>query len=448
MLLRFQVSNYKSFADEAVFSMIPFPRMKGLDYSLINKKYNSKSIKALSTSVIYGPNAAGKSNIIGAMDTLRTIVLQGHIRNNEIFNFSPNYASSMLELIPNKMNQHEKPVKFLIEFFEKGYKICYSLSIEVGLFLSKNNKRNILEENLYINDNLIFERGDSLKLKYNPELHTFYSENVQKDFNVMKNFAITSLDSEELFLMNGFKLVVSRDIADLIQNWFVNKFMVIYKADSMQLINRFADSQKKGFYVETTINDAAKIFGINSNDIGYVVKGDGSEPQLSSKFTLNDGKDSVAIPAEIFESYGTLRFVNIFPVVLRAIQTGGTLIVDEFDASIHPMALINIINIFHNDDINIRNAQLIFNTHNPIFLNANFFRRDEIKFVDRADTTHTSSLYSLAEFGTSGNNGVRSGEDYMKNYFINKYGAVKDIDFSPIFEKMITYKEDMNDEKN
>lgn len=32
------------------------------------------------------------------------------------------------------------------------------------------------------------------------------------------------------------------------------------------------------------------------------------------------------------------------------------------------MALMSIINVFHNDDVNIHHAQLIFNTHNPIFL--------------------------------------------------------------------------------
>ena len=86
----------------------------------------------------------------------------------------------------------------------------------------------------------------------------------------------------------------------------------------------------------------------------------------------------------------------MFPLVIKAIMTGGTLIVDEFDASIHPMALMSIINIFHNDDINIHHAQLIFNTHNPIFLNSNLFRRDEIKFVERDDDDHYSTLYSLA----------------------------------------------------
>lgn len=87
---------------------------------------------------------------------------------------------------------------------------------------------------------------------------------------------------------------------------------------------------------------------------------------------------------------------------------------DEFDASIHPMALMNIVNIFHNDEVNINHAQLIFNTHNPIFLNSNMFRRDEIKFVERDEETHASTIYALSDFGTAGENGVRKGDDYMK----------------------------------
>ena len=116
---------------------------------------------------------------------------------------------------------------------------------------------------------------------------------------------------------------------------------------------------------------------------------------------------------------------------------GGTLIVDEFDASLHPMVVMNIINIFHNNDINIKKAQLIFNTHNPIFLNSNLFRRDEIKFVERTDDTHISEIYSLSDFGTEGKYGVRNGEDYMKNYFINKYGAIKNVEFETIVKRVL-----------
>ena len=85
----------------------------------------------------------------------------------------------------------------------------------------------------------------------------------------------------------------------------------------------------------------------------------------------------------------------------------------------------------------IHHAQLIFNTHNPIFLNSNLFRRDEIKFVERDDDTHDSVLYALSDFGTTGDKGVRKHEDYMSKYFISQYGALKDIDFTPIFEEIL-----------
>lgn len=99
---------------------------------------------------------------------------------------------------------------------------------------------------------------------------------------------------------------------------------------------------------------------------------------------------------------------------------------------------MNIISFYYNDEINKNHAQLIFNTHNPIFLDASLFRRDEIKFVERDDKTNRSIHYSLSDFKTA--NGVRKGEDYMNNYFVNIYGAIKDVDFSQILKAIISKK--------
>lgn len=104
------------------------------------------------------------------------------------------------------------------------------------------------------------------------------------------------------------------------------------------------------------------------------------------------------------------------------------------------MALMSIINIFHNDEINKNHAQLIFNTHNPIFLDASLFRRDEIKFVERDEETNYSVHYALSDFKTA--NGVRKGEDYMNNYFVNRYGAIREVDFSPILKKLVEAQEE------
>ena len=74
-----------------------------------------------------------------------------------------------------------------------------------------------------------------------------------------------------------------------------------------------------------------------------------------------------------------------------------------------------------------------------MYLNNNLFRRDEIKFIDRNDETKCSRHYSLSDFGTKGTT-ARKGKDYMNNYFMDEYGAIRDIDFSGIFLKIIKGK--------
>ena len=440
MLLEFKTKNYKSFVEESSFSMVAAPKQKGLDYSLMKTKVKGKEIRGLSSSVIYGPNAAGKTNIRRAMDVLRAIVLRGNIRNSEEKS-SPNPAATALELIPNNNETGENPVYFSVEFYEEAegdkFRILHDLEIDLGVFLDEEYPRKIISENLFVNGEPIFQRAGDLDIGNMKVIREYLSDVTEQNVESVSEIAKNSLSQDELFLTNGFKLVFSQKFVKLIVDWFTNKFMVIYRADSMQLIKRFADPKKKAIYVEKTTDKAAKLFGINSNAVGYVVSEDEPDAKLYSVFRDMKNKKNAAIAAEIFESYGTIRFINMFPLVIKAILTGGTLIVDEFDASIHPMALMSIINVFHNDDINIHHAQLIFNTHNPIFLNSNLFRRDEIKFVERDDDSHQSILYALSDFGTTGDKGVRKHEDYMSKYFISQYGAIKDIDFTPIFEEIL-----------
>lgn len=434
MLLEFKASNYKSFKDELVFSLIPAPKQKGLDYSVQEETIEKRTYKSLCSAVIYGPNASGKTNIIGAMDTFKSVVLRGHLRNAEDKN-NPNAADDALELIPNNATDSPMPVSFSVKFIADGLLIEYAFSADLGTLLDVDYKRRILSESLSVNESRIFVRDNELEFGSFQSIEAFMVNAFEQNEDGAKALAKSNLNDEELFLMNGFKNMFSAKLVALISEWLDHKFMVIYRADTMQLIRKFSDPKKKSVYIEKTLNEAATYFGINSNALGYVVEDDNNEAKLCSVF--KQSTKGTAIPAELFESYGTIRFINMFSLVVNALLNGGTLIVDEFDASIHPMALMNIINIFHNDEINVNHAQLIFNTHNPIFLNPNLYRRDEIKFVERDDNSHVSSHYSLSDFGTTGKNGVRKNEDYMKNYFVDRYGAIKDINFTPIFEELI-----------
>lgn len=439
MLLEFRFQNYKSFREETSFSMMAAPKQKGLDYSLFNIKKHGKDIKGLCSSVIYGANAAGKTTVVGAMDTFRSIVLRGNIRNSEDVT-SPNHAASNLSLVPNQMLTQPEPVEFFIDFVIDKFRIQYEIVMDLGLFLDTKYARKILSEVLIVNGNMIFERkhlgnnSASLKVEPSKDVATLFSKTAKTDNASAVMIAMEGLDREELFLTGGFKLIFSQNLAKKITDWFANQFIVVYRADAAHLERRFANPKEKSIYVSETLNNAINLFGVNANPVGYTMDKD-SESKLMS--LIHTGSDqSVALPADMYESFGTIRFINLFPLVIRALQTGATLVVDEFDASIHPIALMNILNLFHNDEININHAQLIFNTHNPIFLNANLLRRDEIKFVERDSENHTSSLFALSDFGTAGESGVRKNDDYLKNYLANQYGGIADVDFSSVFEKL------------
>lgn len=432
MLLEFKTENFKSFLDEMDFSMTPAPKQKDLEYSILEHKIGNKTYKGLCSAIIYGPNASGKTNIISAMDVFKEIVLKGNIRNSDELR-SPNISEGKLELIPNNLNRCPKPTKFYIRFIEGEMLVEYELKIDLGLFLDRNYQRKIKFESLRINDKTIYERTDQIEFFNLKSIEKYLINEFRVNEDSAKAIARNNLNETELFLTNGFKMMFSSKLVSFILEWFEEKFIVIYRADATEIKRKLDNTEGGKIFISRTTNDAAKLFGINSNALGYVVPEDGGEPQLCSIFKDN----GVAIPAKHFESYGTVRFINMFPLILKALVEGSVLVLDEFDANIHPMALMNIINIFHDDDINKKNAQLIFNTHNPIFLNANIVRRDEIKFVERDDETHLSTHYSLSDFKTSGSNGVRKADDYLKHYFLGRYGAVKDIDFYDLFETLI-----------
>ena len=354
-----------------MFSLVPAPKQKGLDYSILKMRIGKRVYKGLCSAVIYGPNASGKTNIISAMDTFKSIVLRGNIRNAEEIN-NPNIAASRLELIPNNIIDIPEPVSFGIKFITDGILMEYSFSLDLGKFLDVQYPRRIVSEKLLVNNEMIFARDTKLDIHSLKTINGFLVNDFEQNADSAVALAKSNLNDEELFLMNGFKNMFSSKLVSLISDWLQNKFMVVYQANNLWLMRKFSDPSKNSVYIEKTLTEAAARFGINSNTLGYVI-GENKEAQLFS--ILDKGESSVFVSAELFESYGTIRFVNLFPLIAIALKMGCTLVVDEFDASIHPMALMNLINIFHNDEINVNRAQLIFDTHNPIFLNGNLSKR-------------------------------------------------------------------------
>lgn len=436
MLLSFSCDNFKSFRDGFEFNMVPEKRMTELDYSLISENAAGKVEKALSASVIYGPNAAGKTSIVNAMSCMRQLVLRGNIRDASD-DRAGDHVSSNLVLAPFAFQEEAAPVSFDVCFTYHDRKFRYALSVFLGSFLEKNKERHIAREQLYINDTLIFDRARDTVNQLN--LSTVECElNVGcqlKETERIRKMMSSNVTHDSLLLLTDFNSFCSKKLVNEIRMWFENQFIVVNSSDRARFLPGMPEDDGKAM-INVYINSIAQEAGIIGSDFAYVSDPETHTTKLLSVLQKSDNKVS-GMDADRIESVGTMRLISIMPVIISALRKGAVLVMDELDASLHPMIVMNLISIFHNDSVNKNGAQLIFNTHNPIYLNHNLLRRDEIKFVERDRSSKSSSLYALSDFKANGEASVRKTSDYMKNYFISRYGAIEDIDFTDIIADVL-----------
>jgi AAA15 family ATPase/GTPase len=117
------------------------------------------------------------------------------------------------------------------------------------------------------------------------------------------------------------------------------------------------------------------------------------------------------------ESRGTRRLLFLLQPAMRVLETGGVLIVDEIDASLHTKACEAIIALFSSKEKNRAGAQLIATTHDTNLLRSPLLRRDQIWFTEKGPDQATH-LYPLTDFHT------RQGDNIEKGYLQGRYGAI------------------------
>ena len=103
---------------------------------------------------------------------------------------------------------------------------------------------------------------------------------------------------------------------------------------------------------------------------------------------------------------------------MEALEKGRTIVIDELDSSMHSNLAKYLISLFNDMNINKNGAQLVFNSHDISLLDLGLFRRDQIYFVEKDNTTGVTDLYSLADFSP------RKSENIQKGYLQGRYGAI------------------------
>ncbi|EDY44885.1 AAA family ATPase [Streptomyces sp. SPB074] len=120
------------------------------------------------------------------------------------------------------------------------------------------------------------------------------------------------------------------------------------------------------------------------------------------------------------ESSGTVAWLALALPALREIQYGGTLLVDELDASLHPHLASALISFFKSPEINPRGAQLVFTSHDTSLmghLSGESLGADEVWFAEKGGNGVTD-LYPLTDFP------VKKDQNIERRYLGGRYGAV------------------------
>lgn len=411
MLLQFYFSNYRSFEGEGILDM----RASGSN-ELSSHVRKSLNEKILPVTAIYGANASGKSSAFKAFLFMRHLVI-----------FSLAFSEGEKENPFNKLKvdtfkfseNREKPSEFEINYIDKkgkkelyynyGFKIDNSGILEE--YLAYNTKTGAKRNEDYT---YIFKREKNQKLYLDSSIEKF-RENLE-----------ISLKDKTLLVSLGASLNIDKLIQ--VQEWFMNTRTIDFsnsfnnmlrenilpsklseseeiKKDLVSFINSFDDS-----IIDIEVE---KISAIDDNDIdNYRV------------FTIHksDKKTSTARIALTEESSGTKKMFSLYQTLLDVLEKGTVFFADELDIKLHPLLMRNILLTFTDKEKNPDNAQLIFTTHNTIYMDMDLLRRDEIWFVEKDNGV--SKLYSLDDITNEKGEKVRKDSNYEKHYLLGNYGAV------------------------
>jgi len=382
------------------------------------------------SAVIYGANASGKSNIIMSLALMKDIVLSGSLEAN-----LPNLKN--LELYPFAYRKTEEPMKFEIDFIYGGKRLEFGFEVEVSTF-KKEGRRIVSEFLAYIDKSeqktIIYTR-DRDRIEINKEKKALsiieFDEKLLKQFEKKIN---ENIDATELFLSRAFKSTISNELADMVLDFFKEELVVVsdFTLKKANLTFSLEDSSKKDFFAWNKILDGF-VKNADFGPQGIAFRSNKSEDKESTSMELvsiyRHNDENIIIPAELMESRGTLKLIDFAIPFEKLFKSGGVFVLDEFDAAIHPELIKGILTLFNDSDLNKAGAQLIFTTHNPIYLNNKIFRRDQIRFVEKDTDSFKSVIYSLADFGSEE---VRNDHNYLINYFKGNYGALPFIDFSKL----------------
>lgn len=423
MIKSFTVQNFKSILDLTLdFSYSEgkapngYEEMETLPFLELVKN-SKKSVRIVPCMALYGANAAGKSNIIYALYTLKTIIYSG-IENL---------------YTPNKLNYKYDTTTFILEIYIKNilykYELQYNNTAILKEILSVDNKKIYsINSGILEAKKIATKTYDTKKLKEIYQVECCNADKIQQktflhiiaknyaglnkfiyDFAAYINLNVQILGHPDFPVIAGLDMLEEYCGQDK-QQAFNNIVNILRKFDF--------DITKMKFEEELVAENIKD--GLNKQNISgeLFVRDNKLYTNKIYSYHKDINNNEVEFDFRKEESLGTNILAGLLGPILATLHLGSVLCIDELERSIHPLVLKEVIKIFKSKRYNKNNAQLIFTAHNTDILDDDILRVSEICFTSK-NIEDGTVIRKASSF-----KGIRNVNNFRKKYLHGEFSAI------------------------
>ena len=400
MIASFTVQNYLSFRQPVTFSFEPTSDNFMSDEYLVEVK---EGVHLLKIGIIYGANASGKTNLIYALNTLRTIMC-----------LPTEDKTKPVNVVPFLLDSHSKEERssFELTFYIGTEK--YSLSLladsqriyQERLVYYPSSRAAVLYDRSYNAEQNLVEIIWGTYLKLSKKSCLAIEGNTIPNMSVMAAWSKTNVEvsrlndvyrffSEQLFLPISTSSLASyvretlRDDQDGSVKNFAKKFLQAsdFNISDIEIEDEEVqiDETIIGLLSSLPISESAKLDWMK----------DGVFHKEQFVFTHRTAEGTYQLPESV-ESSGTFQMLMLSVLLYKILHGESIMVIDEIESSLHYELLSYFVRTFiASSDIP---SQLFFTTHDLNLLNEDFIRRDTIWFTEK-DEYGSSRLTRLPQYG-------------------------------------------------
>ena len=404
MLRRFRVANHRSLRDEHELSLVatgadvPAARPTGV-------RAEGREIVVVPSVGIFGANASGKSNVLGAMRAMRTAILNSVAEwarqegvPREPFALDPR-CHDQTTLFEVDILLGKNPVRHTYGFelsddrIEAEWLHAYPHGRRQIWFDREADRTDGGEAFRFPGEGLRGSKDELVRLTRSNALFL----TVGASFNHPQLTAVHRWFTENLDLVTSTDDVTGRSAYT--RSLLVDSRRAPDHRERIESLLRVADLGLVGLDVDASLPDEQQVRLLHRRAVG----------------------DPVALDFTTQESLGTHAWFAFLGPVLHALEQGSVLLADELDSSLHPVLAAEVVRLFQDPGANPHGAQLIFTTHDATLLgNGTVSRplgRDQVWITTKRRTGETE-MYPLIDAHP------RKDDNLERGYLRGRYGGI------------------------